>query len=84
MEKSNDNMGAPVQQFAIFHFGQDNSVAVVPTLWLSDENTGCWYPNADAKLKLKTSVKKMIPVTTGFTNYTGRVLGLFGNFFTPK
>ena len=65
--------------YAVVAFDDDNEVSVVPSIWLTDGETKCyWPPYRDSKLS--KAIKARYPPQEQWSQYTARVLSKTGKF----
>jgi len=63
--------------FAVVEFTKDSSVEVVPTVWLNDQSTLCYWPPYKPD-RFAKSVKKAEPPQEHWESHAVRVLHLYG------
>lgn len=66
-------------QFAIVHFDTDNSVEVVPSVWINGEEKLCYFPDNLKGKKLTKAVKTSSPVNKKWQNHGCTVMKFYGN-----
>lgn len=63
--------------FAVVEFTTDCSVEVVPSLWLNDDSTRCYWPPYKGD-RFSKSVKKVEPPQEHWKSHAIHILHLYG------
>nr|XP_047146514.1 uncharacterized protein LOC124819205 [Hydra vulgaris] len=70
--------------FAIVHFQTENSVAVVPSIWVAGESNLCYWPSYRAS-RLETAVKEREKSTVDWECINNvRVLHFYDNYHKAR
>jgi hypothetical protein len=68
-------------EYAIVEFTDDHSVSVVPTNWLSLNDSICYWPNVRRSAAVEKLVKDRAETGSDWTQFAVRVLHRYGTMF---
>ena len=65
-------------RYAVVAFDEDSEVSAVPSIWLSDGETKCYWPPYRDSQKLSKAIKARNSPQDNWSKYTARVLSKCG------
>ena len=69
-------------KFALVEFVDDNSIMVVATKWLRDDETTCMLPPVRSSIQADKMARELLPVRSDWVTYKSRTLVKRGQFKT--
>lgn len=64
--------------YAVVAFDEENEVSVVPSIWLTDGGTKCYWPSYRNASKVAKAIKEKSSPQENWTMYSARVLSKCG------
>lgn len=66
--------------YAVVAFDEDKEVSVVPSIWLTDGGTKCYWPPFRDTSKLSKAIKAQYSPADKWSQHAARVLSRHGKF----